>query len=109
MVVDMDQLFGSQTRTDTLVAIGRLGETYVLELARVLGRQPTDVRRALVSLERAGAIATRRMGRTRVVQLEPRFWAANELHALLLRLSEMPRHRHRWGTVRGRPRNSAQV
>jgi DNA-binding transcriptional ArsR family regulator len=100
----MDLLFGSRVRTDALVAIGRLGQTYLSELARVLDRRPTEIIRAVSSLESAGVVATRRMGRTRVVQLEPRFWAAKQLYALLLRLSEMPRYRQRWAAVRGRPR-----
>ncbi len=100
----MDQLFGSRVRTDTLIAIGRLGQTFLSELARVLDRRPTEIIRAVSSLERVGVVATRRMGRTRVVQLEPRFWGAKELYALLLRMSEMPRYRQRWASVRGRPR-----
>jgi DNA-binding transcriptional ArsR family regulator len=100
----MDALFGSQVRNDVLIAIGRLGETYPAQLAAVLGLRPTEITRAVASLERCGAIASKRMGRTRIVRLEPRYWAKDELYALLLRLSELPRYRNRWATVRGRPR-----
>jgi DNA-binding transcriptional ArsR family regulator len=100
----MDGLFGSRIRTDVLVAVGRLGDTYMSEISRVLGLQPTEVRRAVSSLEQSGAVATRTRGRTRIVQLEPRFWARDELYALLLKLSELPRYRDRWASVRGRPR-----
>jgi len=50
----MDALFGSTNRTDILVAVARLGETYVAELGRLLALRPTEVGRALSSLERAG-------------------------------------------------------
>jgi DNA-binding transcriptional ArsR family regulator len=96
-------LFGSQVRTDTLVAIGRLGETYALELATVLKRQPTEVRRAIVSLEDAGVVATRLRGRTRIITLNPRFPAKDELYALLLEMSEWPKYRGLW-EIRRRPR-----
>jgi DNA-binding transcriptional ArsR family regulator len=100
----MDALFGSTTRTDVLVAVGRLGETYVAELGRLLDLRPTEVVRALSSLERSGVIATKRLGNTRLVRLEPRYRAKDELYALLLRLSESPRYEGVWKAVRGRPR-----
>jgi len=100
----MDALFGSTNRTDILVAVARLGETYVAELGRLLALRPTEVVRALSSLERAGVVATKRLGNTRVVRLEPRYRAKGELYALLLRLSESPRYAGIWAGVRGRPR-----
>jgi DNA-binding transcriptional ArsR family regulator len=100
----MDTLFGSNSRTDVLVAVGRLGETYVAELGRLLGLRPTEVVRALSSLERSGVVATKRLGNTRVVRLEPRYRAKDELYALLLRLGESPRYAGLWSKVRGRPR-----
>jgi DNA-binding IclR family transcriptional regulator len=100
----MDDLFGSRVRTDVLVAIARLRDSYISEISRVLDLQPTEVRRAVSSLERAGAVGSRLVGRARIVQLEPRYWGAGELYALLLRLSELPRLRERWVSVRRRPR-----
>ena len=100
----MDALFGSTNRTDVLVAVGRLGETYVAEIGRLLNLRPTEVVRALSSLERSGVVATKRLGNTRVVRLEPRYRAKDELYALLLRLSESPRYAGVWSEVRGRPR-----
>jgi hypothetical protein len=101
----MDALFGSASRTTVLVAIGRLGTTYPLELSRVLERLPTEVNRALASLEQTGAVSTRLVGRTRIVELNPRFWAAAELYALLLKLSELPEYERLWKSAgRRRPR-----
>ncbi len=99
----MDTVFGSAIRTDTLVAVGRLNRSYAAEIARLLGYRVVEIRRAIISLERAGVIVTTPMGTTRLVELSPRFEARNELYALLLRLSELPRYKKRWN-VRRRPR-----
>ena len=100
----MDALFGSGLRTEALVAIGRLSRTYPSEIARVLGRRLNEVQRAIVSLERAGAIVSKRVGSTRLVELNPRFWAREELYKLLLRLSELPAYEKKWAKLRSRPR-----
>lgn len=99
----MDGLFGSQLRTDTLVAIARLGLTYPSEVARILERRPVEVQRAVASLERTGTVVSRRLGNTRLVELNPRYPARDELYALLLRLSENPIYGKRW-SIRRRPR-----
>jgi hypothetical protein len=96
-------LFGSRLRTDTLVAIARLADTYPSELADVLGRRPIEIQRAVASLEAAGVVATRRRGNVRLTDLDPRFPASKELYALLLRMSESPHYSNRWN-VRRRPR-----
>lgn len=101
----MESLFGTGIRSDVLIATARLGSTYPRELARVLGRDSKEVRRALASLERTGALSTRLLGRTRIVELNPRYWAADELYALLLRLSELPENEGKWkSSTRRRPR-----
>jgi DNA-binding transcriptional ArsR family regulator len=100
----MNTLFGSQLRTDTLVAIGRLGETYISELARLLGRRPIEIRRAVASLESAGAVLTRRLGNVRIVELSRLFPEHEQLADLLLSMSERPLYAKRWRPVRKRPR-----
>jgi len=100
----MDALFGSTLRTEALIAIGRLSRTYPSEIARVLGRRLNEVQRAVASLERAGAIVSKRVGGTRIIELNPRFWARAELYKLLLRLSELPAYQKRWSNLRRRPR-----
>jgi hypothetical protein len=99
-----DRLFGSASRTDTLVTIGRLQRTYISEIARVLGRRVIEVQRAVASLEQAGVAVSNRMGNTRIVELSSTFPAKNELCALLLRMSEMPTYADRWSRIRRRPR-----
>jgi predicted transcriptional regulator len=73
-----DKLFGSAIRTDTLVAIGRLQRTYVSEIARVLSRRVIEIQRAVASLERAGVVVSNRVGTTRIVELNPTYWANDE-------------------------------
>jgi len=100
----MDALFGSTLRTETLVAVGRLGRTYPSEVARVLGRRLNEVQRAVASLERAGAVVSKRVGGTRIVELNPRFRAREDLYKLLLRMSESPVYENYWAKLRRRPR-----
>lgn len=95
-------LFGSPARTDSLVAIGRLGESYPRELAALFGRQPTEIRRAIASLEDAGVVVSRLRGRTRLTTLNPRFPAKDALLQLLLQMSEWPKYEPIW-KVRRRP------
>jgi DNA-binding MarR family transcriptional regulator len=100
----MTTLFGSKVRTDVLVAIARLDLTYPSEVARVLSLRLVEVQRAVSSLERSNAVVSRRIGNTRSVSLNRRFPAADELYALLLKLSEDPWYEDRWAELRRRPR-----
>jgi len=100
----MDALFGSGLRTEALIAIGRLNRTYPSEIARILGRRLIEVQRAVASLERAGAVVSKRVGGTRIVELNPRFWARDDLYKLLLRMSESPAYEKYWAKLRRRPR-----
>ena len=99
-----DKLFGSAARTDTLVTIGRLKRTYPSEIARILSRRVIEIQRAVTSLERAGVVVSNRVGTTRIVELNPTFWAKDELYSLLLRISENPMYADLWSTIRRRPR-----
>ena len=74
-----DTIFGSATRTGSLVAIGRLQRTYISEVAKLLGRRVIEVQRAVVSLEQAGVVVSSRLGNTRILELNPTFPARAEL------------------------------
>jgi len=86
-------LFGSPLRTRILVFLASSAPSYPAELARIFRVRPTEVYRALSALEDVGVVATRRIGSTRLVELESRFFAFEELNALLLRLSLLPEFR----------------
>src|SRR3990167_7884380 len=80
--------FGGTGRTRLLLALRLLSESYPRELARVLAMLFSSVQKALRSLERDGLVAGRSVGRTRVVRLDPRYFAFDDLQRLLLRLTE---------------------
>ncbi|GMU00598.1 hypothetical protein KH5H1_47180 [Corallococcus caeni] len=70
------------------MAIRLLEGTYPSELAALLGVRLYTVQSILTSLEREAVIASRLMGRTRMVSLNPRYFAHAELSALLWKLGE---------------------
>ena len=80
------RLFGSPSRTAILVALRLLEDTYPSELAALLGLGLYSVQRVLQSLEAEGVVATRMLGTTRRVTLNPRYFAHAQLGALLWEL-----------------------
>ena len=94
--------FGGQTRTRVLLALRLLGDTYARELSRLLETSLSGVQKALRSLEMDGLVAGRSVGRTRVYQLNPRYFAADALAAYLARVAE-PESRLREPSAIGEP------
>jgi len=88
MVISSSSPFGGETRTRVLLALSLLGESYPRELSRVLDAPLSGVQKALQSLELDGMVAGRSVGRTRVFQLDPRYFARDALKQFLLRLTE---------------------
>jgi DNA-binding MarR family transcriptional regulator len=88
MLVGISSPFGSRTRTRILVALHLLQESHPRELARLLRSHLNSVQAALRGLERDGLVATRSAGRTRLVTLDPRYFAGRELARYLTRLAE---------------------
>lgn len=80
-------LFGSRRRTEILILLGLLEESYPSELASLLQAPLYSVQRILADLEDQGVVASRLRGRTRLVSINPRFYAVQELRALLARLA----------------------
>lgn len=79
--------FGGQTRTRVLLALRLLDESYPRELARVLELPVSGVQMAVRGLERDGLVAARAAGRMRLVRLNPRYFAREELQRYLLALT----------------------
>jgi DNA-binding FadR family transcriptional regulator len=105
----MSSPFGSRTRTGTLVALAFMESSYPRELSRLLGSAVNGVQAALRSLERDGLVVARDVGRTRVFQLNPRYFAASSLKALLDKLAAAdPELRERVTALRRRPRRTAK-
>lgn len=109
MVMLRSNPFGSSTRTRALIALQMLGESYARELARLLDAPLSGVQMALKTLERDGIVAARSVGRTRVYQLSPRYFAARELSALLARLAEAESElEEATSSLRRRPRRTGK-
>jgi hypothetical protein len=109
MVKSKSSPFGGQGRTRVLLALRLLGESYPRELARVLEMPVSGVQKAVQGLELDGLVAGRSLGRTRVVQLNPRYFAATALSEFLLRLSEPEVElRERVAALRRRPRRTGK-
>ena|SRR5215471_11012422 len=101
--------FGGQARTQVLLALRLLDESYPRELARVLERSLAGVQMALRGLERDGVVAARAVGRSRLFRLNPRYFARDDLARYLLRLTEPEGAlRDRVAQLRRRPRRTAK-
>lgn len=87
MISASQGLFGSRRRTEVLILLGLLEESYPSELATLLKAPLYSVQRILTDLECQGIVASRQRGRTRLVALNPRYYAVDELRALLARLA----------------------
>ncbi|MBI2154707.1 MAG: winged helix-turn-helix transcriptional regulator [Candidatus Rokubacteria bacterium] len=109
MVKTTSSPFGGQGRTRVLLALRLLGESYARELARVLEMPLSGVQRALRGLELDGLVAARSLGRTRIFQLNPRYFAAAALSEFLGRLAEPEADlRDRVTALRRRPRRTGK-
>jgi predicted transcriptional regulator len=83
------KLMGSPRRTQVLTLLALLGESYPSELARLLDAKKAAILYILDGLEAEGVVASRRLGKTRRLGLDPRFYAARELRSLLLKVAEL--------------------
>jgi hypothetical protein len=104
------KLFGSDSRSRILALVALLDETYPRELARLSGVRLISVQRMVNNLEREGVFATRIVGANRQVRLNPRFYGADELRALLLKYAKRdPTLERRVAELRRRPRRAGKA
>ena len=109
-VVSQTSPFGSPTRTRVLLALRMMGSSYPRELARLIGTALSAVQAALRGLESDGLVAGRPVGRTRLFELNPRFFAASELRAFLDKLATGDRDlQNAIADLRRRPRRTAKA
>jgi DNA-binding transcriptional ArsR family regulator len=103
-------VFGSDARDLILGLLALVGSSYPREIARILALPLFTVQRAVEDFEHLGLLATRVVGRTRLVELNRRWFAAAELRKLLERISEGdPRISAAAATVRRRPRRAGKA
>src|SRR5215813_3540787 len=103
--MEVSSPFGSRTRTRVLIALRLLEQSYARELSRFLRVPLSVVQKGIRSLESDDLIAGRLFGKTRILQLNPRYFAAAEVRALLDRFVEADTDLRRRATqLRRRPR-----
>jgi DNA-binding transcriptional ArsR family regulator len=100
-----DSLFGSLLRERILKLLVLVEPAYPRQIATLLGAHLISVQNAVVALGDLGVVASRLVGRTRLVELDRRWYAASELRALLERLAHGDSEiREIAASVRQRPR-----
>lgn len=102
------KVFGSERRSDMLILLALLGESYPAELARLMESHLSAVQMLAHRLEMDGLVAARTVGRQRMLSLNPSFFAIRELRALLNRLASGAPHLYeRVAKLRRRPRRAS--
>src|SRR5262245_6235672 len=86
--MEVSSSFGSRTRTRVLIALRLLEQSYSRELSRFLRLPVSVVQKGIRSLERDNLIVGRLAGKTRLLRLNPTYFAAAEVKALLDKLVE---------------------
>lgn len=81
-------LFGSRRRTEILLLLALLEQSYPTEIARLLDAPLYSVQTILADLAGQGVVASRKQGRMRIVSLDPRYFAFPQLRDLLLRMAD---------------------
>ena len=81
-------LFGSKQRTDVLILLRLLEQSYPSELADLLEAPVFSVQKIVEALESDGIIISHKVGRTRLLTFNSRFIASKELDALLWKLGK---------------------
>jgi DNA-binding transcriptional ArsR family regulator len=82
----VDSLFGSRLRERILKLLVLVEPAYPRQIATLLGEHLVSVQNAVAALGDLGVVASRLVGRTRLVELDRRWYAAAELRTLLERL-----------------------
>ena len=109
MLVARSSPFGGKTRTRVLLVLRLLSESYPRELARILDTSLYGVQQALKGLEVDGIVSGRSAGRTRLLRLNPRYFALEDLQRFLIRLAEPERElKKRIDDLRRRPRRTGK-
>jgi len=103
-------VFGTKTRSNILLALALLGESHASELSRLLDTSLSNVQKTLDSLEQVGIVSGAMLGRERRVRLDPRYYARDELSALLTKLAVQNQELvEAVSGIRRRPRRSGKA
>lgn len=81
------ELFGTRRRTQVLELLVLLEETHAREMATTLGTPVRTIQRVLEKLEEEGLVVGKVVGRERRLELNRRFYAYEEIKALILKVA----------------------
>lgn len=79
----LDALFGNKTAERVLLYLANYDQGYARDIALTFETTLSMVQKQLVRLEAAGVLVSRLVGKTRVYELNPRWYFFSELTALL--------------------------
>ena len=79
----LESLFGNRTAQDALFFLENYGEGYPRQIAATYGYALSTVQQQLRRFEDGGALVSRRVGPVRLYRLNPNWYFAPELAAIL--------------------------
>lgn len=79
----LDALLGNKTAERVLLYLANYGQGYARQIATTHGSPVSVVLKQLARLEEGGILVSRLLGRTRLYELNPRWYFHRELKALL--------------------------
>ncbi len=103
-------LFGNETAEKVLLFIESYATAYARKIAVAFDLPVSQIQRQLERLERDGVLVSRRVGKTREYQFNPRYMFREELEALLKKaLKNLPQDTiDLYFTQRARPRRKGK-
>lgn len=102
----LEHLLGNKAAERVLLYLANYGQGYPREIAATYGSSVSVILKQLARLENGGILASRTLGRTRLYELNPRWYFHRELKALLEKaLEALPKDEiQKYYRARRRPR-----
>lgn len=106
----IETLLGNLTKERILLFLYTQGNGYAREMSRIFNISLRSIQLQLKTLENGGVVAGFQKGRTRIYELNPRYFFIRELNALLGKLYEaIPGDdREKYYILRRRPRRQGK-
>lgn len=103
-------LLGNESAEKALLYLENYGQGYARKIAAVYGVSLSQIQRQLERLERDGILVSQLVGKTRVYQINPRYFFKDELRALLEKaLKNLPTPlKEKYFSERTRPRRKGK-
>jgi DNA-binding transcriptional ArsR family regulator len=103
-------LFGNESAEKTLLYIECYGQGYARKMADVYGVSLSQIQRQLERFEREGILVSQLVGKTRLYQINPRYFFKDELRLLLAKaLKNLPSNlKDKYFSERTRPRRKGK-